>query len=313
MNSEGIQTVISFGRFVELWNDGQNLKTPKLHQTMCDWLADTWIKNDRTALLMAFRNSGKSTLVGLFGAWLLYTNPSLRILVLAADHALDRKMVRNVKRVIERMEITQNLKPKRADQWASDQFTVNREVEQRDPSMLAKGIGANVTGLRADIVICDDVEVPNTCDTPTKRTDLRQRLAEIDYILVPGGLQLFVGTPHNYFTIYADKSRLEVGEDQPFLDGFKRLELPVLNSKGESQWPDRFPASEIENIRHRAGPNKFKSQMLLEPVNIADGRYDPDQLQMYGDDLVYIERNGKAYLEIGGTKVSSASCWWDLA
>jgi hypothetical protein len=33
--------------------------------------------------------------------------------------------------------------------------------------------------MRADVIICDDVEVPNTCDTPGKRLDLRQRLSEI--------------------------------------------------------------------------------------------------------------------------------------
>jgi hypothetical protein len=45
-----------------------------------------------------FRNAGKSTLVGIFCAWLLLNNPDLRILVLAAEHDLARKMARNVKR-----------------------------------------------------------------------------------------------------------------------------------------------------------------------------------------------------------------------
>lgn len=63
-------------------------------------------------------------------------------------------------RIIEQHPLTLGLKPARQDQWASDQFTVNRNMELRDPSMLAKGLGANITGLRADIIICDDVEVP---------------------------------------------------------------------------------------------------------------------------------------------------------
>jgi len=306
-------TDISFQKFVDLWNEQQNLTTPELHQTICRWLTDAWQAKDSALLLMAFRNSGKSTLVGLFAAWLLYQDSSLRILVLAADHALARKMVRNVKRIIERLELTRPLKPKRADQWASDQFTVNRDVEQRDPSMLAKGIGANVTGLRADIIICDDVEVPNTCDTATKRTDMRERLAEIDYILVPGGTQLFVGTPHSYFTIYADAPRPELKEDTPYLADFKRLELALLDGKGKSRWPERFPPTEIEAIQRRTGPNKFKSQMLLQPVNIADGRFDPGQLRAYDDDLRYVEGNGEARLEIGGRRVKSALCWWDPA
>lgn len=97
--------------------------------------------------------------------------------------------------------MTGHLKPERLDQWAADQFTVRRDVELRDPSMLAKGIGANITGLRADLIICDDVEVPRNCDTALKRMDLREKLEELDYILTPQGMQLYIGTPHTFYTI----------------------------------------------------------------------------------------------------------------
>ena len=60
--------------------------------------------------------------------------------------------------------------------------------------MLAKGITANITGSRADVIICDDVEVPQTCDSADKREDLRARLAEMNYVQVAGGTQLYVGT-----------------------------------------------------------------------------------------------------------------------
>jgi len=157
-----------FAAFVWIWNNRQGQPTPQLHLLIARWLAERWEAGDRELLLLAFRSSGKSTLVGLFCAWLLFRNPDLRILVLAGDFALAKKMVRNVKRIIERHPLTKRLKPERADQWASDQFTVRRSAELRDPSMLAKGVAANITGLRADVVICDDVEVPNTCDTTPK-------------------------------------------------------------------------------------------------------------------------------------------------
>lgn len=187
-----------FEDFLEAWNRDQGLTTPPVHRRIAAWLAARWRAGDRHLLLMAFRNCGKSTLVGLFAAWLLARDPDLRILVLAADLALAKKMVRTVKRIVERHPATRGLKPARADQWAAEQFSVNRTRELRDPSMLARGITANITGSRADVVICDDVEVPKTCDTAAKRADLRERLGEIDYVLVPGGLQLYVGTPHSY-------------------------------------------------------------------------------------------------------------------
>jgi hypothetical protein len=304
---------VEFAVFVALWNNLQSQDTPNLHVRIARWLERQWESGRRELLLMAFRNSGKSTLVGLFSAWMLWRDPNLRILVLAADLALARKMVRNVKRVIERHPLTQGLKPARADQWASAQFTVNRQSELRDPSMLARGISANITGSRADIVICDDVEVPNTCDTSAKRADLRARLAEIDYVLVPDGLQLYVGTPHTYDTIYASETRAGAEDETSFLDGFQRMELPLLNSSGNSQWPERFPKTRIEAIRDRSGPNKFKSQMLLQPVNIVDSRLDPDRLTRYDDELIYTERNGKGTLTLGATQLVSATCWWDPA
>ncbi|MEO5337114.1 MAG: phage terminase large subunit [Magnetospirillum sp. WYHS-4] len=302
-----------FSAFVWIWNERQSLKTPDLHIRMARWLDESWRARHHHLLLMAFRNSGKSTLVGLFCAWLLGRDPNLRILVMAADLALARKMVRNVKRIIERHPLTKGLKPERADQWASDQFTVKRPAELRDPSMLAKGIGANVTGSRADVIICDDVEVPNTCDSVNKRADLRERLHELDYVLVPGGLQLYVGTPHTFYTIYAEEVRRETGEEAPFLAGFRRLELAVVDEKGESRWPERFPAAKIEAIRRRTGPNKFDSQMMLRPTSLAEGRLDPDKLREYTDDLVYAEGNGEATLSLGGHRLVSASCWWDPA
>jgi hypothetical protein len=304
------RSVVDFPDFVWIWNTSQNLPTPKLHVTIARWLSQRWRGGDRELLLLAFRNSGKSTLVGLFCAWLLFRNPDFRVLVLAGDFALAKKMVRNVKRIVERHPLTRSLRPARSDNWASDQFTVARSAELRDPSMLAKGIAANVTGLRADIVICDDVEVPNTCDTPSKREDLRLRLQEIDYVLVPGGLKLFVGTPHTYYTIYAAETRPEA---RPFLSGFSRLELAVLDEDGRSRWPERFSCEKIETIRSRTGESKFESQMLLRPRSVTGCRLDPDRMRAYDEELGYAEGNHEALLSLGGDRLVSVSCWWDPA
>ncbi|SDG43331.1 phage terminase large subunit [Roseospirillum parvum] len=308
---------VDFIEFLYIWNALEGQATPAHQRRMARWLAARWRRRRRRgegqALLMAFRNSGKSTVVGLFCAWLLLDNPSLRILVMAADHALAKKMVRNVKRIIERHPLTRHLKPPRRDQWAADQFTVARPRELRDPSMLAKGVGANVTGSRADIIVCDDVEVPNTCDTAPKRADLRQRLSELDYVLVPGGLSLYVGTPHTYNTIYAAEPCRDMGEAVPFLAGFARLEIPIEDAHHRPAWPERFPVERIAALRRRSGPNKFASQMMLKPMNIAEGRLDPEALRLYEAELDYSEAAGEVILRLDGRRLVSASCFWDPA
>ncbi|MBK9584395.1 MAG: phage terminase large subunit [Alphaproteobacteria bacterium] len=297
--------------FLVLWNQRQGQKTPALHLQMAEWLEQAMEKDKTRLLLMAFRSAGKSTVAGIFAAWLLFRNPDLRILVLAADDALARKMVRNVKRIIERHPLTAHLKPRNADQWATDRFTVRRNLELRDPSMLARGLLANATGSRADIIIYDDVEVPATCDTANKREDLRERLSETAYILSPGGTQLYLGTPHHYCSIYADQPRAEQGEEREFLHGFERLVMPVIDEAGRSLWPERFSPEEIERLKIATGPNRFESQMMLRPVNSAEGRLDPSALKIYNDELDYTRELGTLF--IGQKKIVSASAWWDPA
>ena len=292
-----------FKLFTALWNQCEGRTTPALHFKMADWLEWNWKKKNTHLLLMAFRASGKSTMVGLFAAWLLYTNPDLRILVLAADQVLAEKMVTQVKRIIERHPLTKKMKPDKAEQWAADRFTVNRMTQLRDPSMLARGITSNITGTRADIIICDDVEVPNTCETAPKREDLRTRLVESDYVLVPGGTQIFVGTPHTYYSIYRDQD--------PFLKNYNRLSLPLLDAQGQSAWPEQFTDYEIERLRTQTGPHKFASQMLLKFMNIMDGRLNPDLLNIYEEDLDYVRELQTLF--IGKHKMVGASAWWDPA
>jgi hypothetical protein len=304
---------VNFFEFIILWNKIQNLNTPSFHLAIARWLQEGWMNGNERLLLMVFRDAGKSTLVGLFIAWILSYNPNLRILILSADQSLADKMSRNVRRIIEMHPATRHLMPRRAELWTSHQFTVRRSRDHRDPSVLARGITGNFTGTRADVVICDDVEVPRTCNTPGNRSLLRQRLAEIDFVLVPTGFQIYVGTPHSYYSIYADCPRVEIGEEKAFLEGFHRLCIPLVNKLGESAWPERFPAAAIDALRRKAGPNRFRSQMLLEPTPARAAKLDPSRLVIYSEPLRAVFANNELTLWIGDTPMVSSACWWDPA
>lgn len=306
---------MSFAQFAWLWNHIEERGLPELHRTIAFWLDEAVASeaSPRRALLMAFRDAGKSTVVGLYCAWLLARNPDLRILVLAAEAELARKMTRSVRRLIEKHPACRHLLPDRAEQWAADRLSVKRRLVQRDPSLLARGVGSNITGSRADVIICDDVEVPNTAGTADRRRELRERLAETAYVLVPDGLHLYVGTPHAFHSIYATEPRPELGESAPFLEGFDRLVLPVLDAQGRSAWPERFTMATIEDTKLRTGPAKFTSQMLLQPVSTEEIRLDPADLVRYDMRLVLIEGNNEQRLMLGNRRIVGARCWWDPA
>ncbi|MFM2044457.1 MAG: hypothetical protein RLY86_3033 [Pseudomonadota bacterium] len=310
---------LGFAAFLHAWNRlTQGQSTPALHIAIADWLEARWQGGDRRLLLLAFRGSGKSTVVGLFCAWVLYRDPDRRILVLAAEESLAEKMVRAVRDVLERHPWATGLKPAKAEQWSAGVLTVVRRRASRDPSILARGIGANFTGSHADLVVCDDVEVPNTCATAALRTDLRDRLGEIAHVLSPGGTVIYIGTPHAVETIYAAEqpqaeTQAEPEAEAPFLAGYARLELPVLTPGGDSRWPDRFPLEEVERIRITAGPSRFDSQMMLKPVPPGPGLLNPDRLVRYRGEPDLWETGLRPVGRIDGRAIVGARAWWDPA
>jgi hypothetical protein len=297
-----------FLEFAWIWNRFQGQPTPAPHRRIARWLQARQDADDHRLLLMAFRGCGKSTLVGLFCAWRLLREPDTRILVLAADQALAVKMVAQVRRILERHPLCAALLPNGPGDWAMDRFTVQRRAVLRDPSMLAQGLGGNITGARADLIICDDVEIASNCDTPAKRGELRTRLAECEFILVPGGTLLFVGTPHTAETIYAPPAA-----EDAFLQGYRRLVLPLLDANGDSAWPERFTPAGIEALRSRVGPLAFARQMLLQPVAAAALRLDPALIVRYAEEPEYREAGGRAQLSLLGRRLLSGGGFWDPA
>ncbi|MBU8539027.1 phage terminase large subunit [Falsiroseomonas tokyonensis] len=293
--------------FAWIWNRIAGLGTPAVHRRMLRWLSERGEAGDLRLLLMAFRGCGKSTLVGLYCAWQLYRAPETRILVVAADHALATRMVATVRRILGRHPLCGALLPDHGDgSWASDRFTVARDAVLRDASMLAAGIGGNITGARADLIVCDDVEVAGNCGSPGQRAELRERLTETEFVLVPGGRMLFVGTPHCADSLYAE------GEDA-FLSGYRRLVLPLLDAEGRSVWPERFTEAGIASLRRRVGPLAFRRQMLLEAVTEEAARLDPGLILRYAEDTDYREANGRGVLRLMGRQMVSGGGWWDPA
>lgn len=189
-------------QFADAWNKVLGYTTPLHHKDMLKFLYDVWQNPDHKGLLMAFRHSGKSTVVGIFAACVLYMQPQTRILVLSAHTVLAARMVAHIKNILENHPWCEGLIPKTKKEWSTDKITINRPIGIREPSVVCQGIHGNITGMRADLIICDDIEVPNTANTAQKRATLRERLRELDFILSPNGTMIYIGTPHTMDTIY---------------------------------------------------------------------------------------------------------------
>ncbi len=133
--------------------------------------------------------------------------------------------------------------------------------------------------------------VPNTCDTPEKRLILREQLAEIDFVVAPGAAPL-----HPARRIHGIRStptsRAGDRGGRCISRRFRASDDPVADERGRSAWPERSADEDITRMRRESGPHKFASQMMLTPVNIAEGRLDPALLVFYGDEIQSDELRG---------------------
>lgn len=156
----------------------------------------------RRSVIEAFRGVGKSWITSAFVCWLLLNNPQLKILVVSASKERADAFSTFVKRLINEIPLLQHLKPQDGQRDSVIAFDVGPATPDHSPSVKSVGITGQITGSRADILIADDVEVPNNSATQMMRDKLSEAVKEFDAILKPGGRILYLGTPQTEMSLY---------------------------------------------------------------------------------------------------------------
>lgn len=156
----------------------------------------------RRSVIEAFRGVGKSWLTSAFVCWLLLNNPQLKILVVSASKERADAFSTFVKRLINEIPVLHHLRPNEGQRDSVIAFDVGPALPDHSPSVKSVGITGQITGSRADVLIADDVEVPNNSATQMMRDKLSEAVKEFDAILKPGGRIIYLGTPQTEMSLY---------------------------------------------------------------------------------------------------------------
>ena len=165
-------------------------------------IADYLQYGPRRGIIEAFRGVGKSWIASAFVCWLLLRNPQLNILVVSASKERADQFTTFTLRLIAEMEVLQHLYPETHQRNSKIAFDVAPAEPDHAPSVKSVGVLGQMAGSRADIIIPDDVEVPNNSDTQMMREKLSERVKEFDAILKPGGRIIYLGTPQTEESLY---------------------------------------------------------------------------------------------------------------
>ena len=207
----------------------------------------------RRSVIEAFRGVGKSWLTSAFVCWLLLNNPQLKILVVSASKERADAFSTFVKRLINEIPMLQHLAPRDGQRDSVIAFDVGPATPDHSPSVKSVGITGQITGSRADVLIADDVEVPNNSATQMMRDKLSESVKEFDAILKPGGRIIYLGTPQTEMSLYN--------------------QLPERGYEVRI-WPSLFPElSKVDSYKNRLAP--YITQGLEKDPLLAGKPTDP--------------------------------------
>jgi hypothetical protein len=152
----------------------------------------------------AFRGVGKSFITSAYVLWYLLNDPQRKVLVVSASKARADAFSTFTLRLIEEMPILAHLKPLPNQRQSRIEFDVGPATADQSPSVKSAGITGQITGSRADLIVADDVEVPNNSATADMREKLIERIKEFSAILkpLPHAETLYLGTPQTEDSIY---------------------------------------------------------------------------------------------------------------
>ena len=157
---------------------------------------------DKRIIVEAFRGVGKSWITSAYVVWLLYMNPQLNILVVSASKNRADDFTTFTLRLINEMPVLQHLIPRTDQRQSKISFDVGLAAASHAPSVKSVGVTGQLAGSRADVLIADDIEVPNNSATQGMRDKLSEAVKEFDAILKPDGRIIYLGTPQNQESLY---------------------------------------------------------------------------------------------------------------
>jgi hypothetical protein len=165
-------------------------------------IADYLQNSPRRCVIQAFRGIGKSYVTSAYVCWELLMNPQKKILVVSASKVRSDDFSTFTQRLIQEVPFLHHLKPKEGQRNSKVAFDVAPAQASHSPSVKSVGITGQLAGSRADIIVADDIEVPNNSMTQMMREKLAEAIKEFDAVLKPDGKIIYLGTPQTEMSIY---------------------------------------------------------------------------------------------------------------
>ncbi len=244
---------------------------------------DEAIKN---AIIVAFRNSAKSTIVTLgYPIWSILGKQQKKFVLIISQTQVQAKMhLVNIKREFETNELLRNdfgPMEETSEEWGAQSLVfpkLGARISAVSSDQSVRGIrhGSH----RPDLIIADDVEDMASVKTRSGRNKTYDWFTGDVLPLGDRGTKVIV--IGNLLHEDSLLMRLKSGIEEQTFDGLYRR-YPIVDESGESLWPGKFPdEASILRLQKETGNNvSWQREYLLNIVADLDAPIKPEWIRYY--------------------------------
>lgn len=188
----------------------------KVHEEIFRWMQEYSLfgqdESTSNKLIMLPRAHLKSHMVATWCAWIITRHPEVTMLYVSATAELAITQLYAVKNILSnktyRRYFPEYIHPQegKREKWSSTAIIVDHpkrsEEGIRDATIKTAGLTTNTTGWHADIIVADDLVVPENAYTEDGREAVSKKASQFTSIRNTGGFTMACGTRYHPVDIY---------------------------------------------------------------------------------------------------------------
>ena len=272
-------------------------------------------------LIMLPRAHLKSHMVATWCAWIITRHPEITILYVSATAELAETQLYAIQNILSSSSYQRyfpeyiNPKDGSRERWTQRKLSIDHERRKtegtRDATVSTAGLTTNTTGWHADIIISDDIVVPENAYTEDGRDSVVRKASQFTSIRNAGGFTMAAGTRYHPSDIYATwktqefelfNAEDEIVDKKPVWD----IKEYVVEVDGIFVWPRTirsdgkafgFDMQVLSRIRAEyADKVQFHAQYYNNPNDPGSNRINKDRFQYY-DKKFLKQTDGSWYIK----------------
>lgn len=215
-----------------------------IHREVFKWMEEYTLYGRSSSLaanklIMLPRGHLKSHMVATWASWMIVRHPEITIFYVSATANLAETQLYAIQNILESPTFNrffpEYIHPQRGlrEAWSSTEIMIDHPERKRqairDATIVTAGLTTNTTGWHADVIIADDLVVPENAYTEDGRESVVKKASQFTSIRNAGGFTMACGTRYHPTDIYYTwaNQRYEDFDD----DGVKIGEEPVWEIK----------------------------------------------------------------------------------